>query len=87
MSEPRVVTAVLDRFEAAMAVFEDRESGDLVHVPRVTLPTEARPGDWARLEVGARPRVLAWLPGEREEKDGDLAALRDLLRARRRMEP
>lgn len=81
--QPRLVKAALDRFEAAMAVFEDRERGTAIPVPRFELPSEARPGDWAMLDVSGRPRVVEWLPEESEAKKRELQDLRDLMRARR----
>lgn len=75
--------AALDRFEAAMAVFEDREKGTAIPVPRVDLPSDARPGDWALLDVTGRARVVEWLPDESDAKKRELQDFRDLLRAKR----
>lgn len=83
----RVVKAALDRFEAAMAVFEDREAGTAIPVPRVELPSDARPGDWALVDVsGERPRVVEWLPDESDAKKRELQDFRELLRAKRETE-
>lgn len=77
------MTASLDRFEGNVAVFEDRDSGDSIVIPRDMLPDEARPGDLARLESGATPRFLELLPEETRALKDKLAAQRDRLRARR----
>lgn len=79
----RRVTASLDRFEDDVAVFEDRESGETLRVPRAELPPEFAPGDLARLEVTTGARFLEPLLDESAALRERLQAKRDRLRARR----